>query len=457
MREMRTLELRQIVDIFIRSEESVKSVLETRDREMEAHYKQHPDDTDTLISGYDNLHSDAFGLVMCLKHLLREEGARQDYPSIKVAEGRITTIDNKAQKRLKDLRKKKPRQAYEVQNSQSRRTDVGPWQAELPPLATDSTLAPPPLPRDQAEEGEIDPQFAAKQSLSGQVAPPPVSREPAPSSAAPTPTIPESTPAPVAPAQLEARRPPSADEVNRQRKLLADLTKQSRSLSDTIHEILVGEILDVPSANEEEYWALKDRHEILEHLRDQLQTRKSNYFDPATKACQALISELADEGQDVDVYREVLEFANVEGVVILERILKAHRAKVAGSRDAVNPRLQELLDNLESEGQDVGVYREILEDVNVEGASILEMLLDVKIKKIAETRDAVDHELQALLDSLESEVNQKVLDVRLRIVPYGVISFARELIAGSADPHELRARERTVEELIDLVREYVSG
>ena len=73
------------------------------------------------------------------------------------------------------------------------------------------------------------------------------------------------------------------------------------------------------------------------------------------------------------------------------------------------------------------------------------------------TRDAVDHELQALLDDLESEVNQKVLDVRLRIVPYGVISFARELIAGSADPHELRARERTVEELIDLVREYVSG
>jgi hypothetical protein len=130
-------------------------------------------------------------------------------------------------------------------------------------------------------------------------------------------------------------------------------------------------------------------------------SQKREFFDPARGSSVSLIEKLKEAGVETSAYEESLELGNIGTIVIVERILR------------------KLVDDLEL------------------------------------AREGVDPVLLADLDALESEVNQKVSDVRLRVVPRGLISFARELATNPAGPHEVRARELTVRKVIEVIREYV--
>ena len=78
------------------------------------------------------------------------------------------------------------------------------------------------------------------------------------------------------------------------------------------------------------------------------------------------------------------------------------------------------------------------------------------VEKLEKARKGVDKTLLKNLDDLEKEVNEKVVDVRLRVVPRGLIRYARELATKSSDPSEVKTHERTIESIIEVIREYVS-
>ena len=68
----------------------------------------------------------------------------------------------------------------------------------------------------------------------------------------------------------------------------------------------------------------------------------------------------------------------------------------------------------------------------------------------------MDKTLLKNLDDLEKEVNEKVVDVRLRVVPRGLIRFARDLASTPSDLSDVKTHERTIESIIGVIREYVS-
>ena len=183
---------------------------------------------------------------------------------------------------------------------------------------------------------------------------------------------------------------------------LQETQKELVDLAEGLGEQIAPTLAELPVVDPEQPWAMRDRQEVLQTLLGELQEQKRQFYDPSMSSSKAHMKTLEDAGIDTAIYKESLEFGNVGATLIVERILK------------------DLVDKLDEARK--GVNKELLKD----------------------------------LDGLEKEVNEKVVDVRLRVVPRGLIRYARELATKPSDPSEVKTHERTVESIIGVIREYVS-
>jgi hypothetical protein len=79
------------------------------------------------------------------------------------------------------------------------------------------------------------------------------------------------------------------------------------------------------------------------------------------------------------------------------------------------------------------------------------------VDKLEAARNGVNLDLIRELDALETEVTQKIRDVRLQIVPSGLIKFAKRLSQEAGNPQEVMTTEKTIKQIIEIIREYVGS
>ena len=89
----------------------------------------------------------------------------------------------------------------------------------------------------------------------------------------------------------------------------------------------------------------------------------------------------------------------------------------------------------------------------VRGEGILRDL----VEKLEAARNGVNVDLVGDMDALETEVNEKILDVRRQIVPSGLIKFAKRLSQEAGNPQEVITTEKTIKQIIGIIREYVGS
>ena len=184
---------------------------------------------------------------------------------------------------------------------------------------------------------------------------------------------------------------------------LGRMTALVETIGQEVRDLrLVPAILGAP-LDEEDPGAIRDRIRVLKGLYEELEYQKREFLTPAIAEGQASLEILKTSGMNTDAFRHGLERGNVGAVVIVERILK----------------------DLVSEAQDSG--REF------------------------------DQGILKELDALACEVTQKIFDVRLQVVPSGMIRFARSISEGSHSRQEIQVRSQLIQEIINLVREYLGG
>jgi hypothetical protein len=165
---------------------------------------------------------------------------------------------------------------------------------------------------------------------------------------------------------------------------------------------LVPAILGVP-LDQEDLGAVRDRVQVLKTLYEELEYQKREFLEPAIAEGQASLEVLNAFKVSADVFQQGLERGNVGAVVIVESILKDLVREAQEARQHLDP----------------GVLKE--------------------------------------LDKLEEEVTLNVLDVRLQVVPSGMINFARRILEDSSAPQEIRLRSQLAQEIIKLVKEYLGN
>ena len=178
---------------------------------------------------------------------------------------------------------------------------------------------------------------------------------------------------------------------------------RTNQIAERMREILIVEILDNDVVNEKDPWALRERHNIATKINDLLEQWETQIFGPSVSQSQRYIETLRAANIDTETYEQVLQQGNVGAIVTLEQILSD------------------------------------------------------RTRQLQEAQNGVDQRLLDEIIALQTEVNQKVLDVRLRVVPNGLLDFAQELARGAADTTEVKPREETVKKIIQVVRDYVSG
>jgi len=182
-----------------------------------------------------------------------------------------------------------------------------------------------------------------------------------------------------------------------------DSESRLREAGQMLRGSVFSEIPDLPTINIEQAWALKERISLLHKITSQLQDLKSGFFDPAMEESQNLIETLDEANIDTEVYKSSLEIGDLGAIVIVERILRDQVDKLEAARNGVN----------------LDLIRE--------------------------------------LDALETEVTQKIRDVRLQIVPSGLIKFAKRLSQEAGNPQEVMTTEKTIKQIIEIIREYVGS
>jgi hypothetical protein len=199
------------------------------------------------------------------------------------------------------------------------------------------------------------------------------------------------------------RRPPPvpAGQIEGLRREVDQAFAELRQVADALNERVVSVVIDTPIAGAAQPAALNERRCVTKALARELKSDKERLFDPSLEACDSLIKRLKDSGVDTSVYEESLEHGNVGAVLTVELILRS------------------------------------------------------VVARLEETEAQLDPRLIGRLSELEAEVTQKVVDIRLRVVPMGLIRFCRDLMSDATGSAEVQARERTVEKIIDLVEQYV--
>lgn len=190
------------------------------------------------------------------------------------------------------------------------------------------------------------------------------------------------------------------------KSLLAEferLKTQVEAIGQEVRDLrLVPAILGAP-LDEEDPGAIHDRIRVLKGLKEELEYQKMEFLTPAIAEGQASLEVLKAFEINTDVFQQGLERGNVGAVVIVESILKDLVREAQEARQHLDP----------------GVLKE--------------------------------------LDKLEEEVTLNVLDVRLQVVPSGMINFARRILEDSSAPQEIRLRSQLAQEIIKLVKEYLGN
>ena len=66
-----------------------------------------------------------------------------------------------------------------------------------------------------------------------------------------------------------------------------------------------------------------------------------------------------------------------------------------------------------------------------------------------------DPDLEEQLTALEKEVASKIPDIRIRNIPVGLIKFSKNLLNNATSGPEVKARERTVSEIIKMINQLI--
>jgi len=165
---------------------------------------------------------------------------------------------------------------------------------------------------------------------------------------------------------------------------------------------LVPAILGVP-LDQGDRGAVRDRVQVLKTLYEELEYQKREFLEPAIAECQASLEVLKAFKVSTDVFQQGLERGNVGAVVIVERILK-----------------------------------------------------DL-VRETQEAKQGLDQSILKELDELEREIANNILDIRLQVVPSGMIKFARRILKDSTAPQEIRVRSQLALEIVNLVKEYLGN
>lgn len=184
---------------------------------------------------------------------------------------------------------------------------------------------------------------------------------------------------------------------------LSAAEKELQEVAEALREQAIQTLLKTPLVDEHSTSAISERQALMRAVASELRSQQEKLVMPATEACRLLLSRLKEAGADTHLLEENLAVGDVGVVLAVERILR---------------KMSDDLDRAQS---------------------------------------GVNKDLMGALETLEAEVNQKVVDVRLRVVPRGLIAFARELAAEAHDPAAVKASEKAVQRIIELIRQYIGG
>ena len=180
-----------------------------------------------------------------------------------------------------------------------------------------------------------------------------------------------------------------------------ELSEKVVELAEEINEPLASQLAELPPKDSDQAWVLRERIEILNVMAKELETNKAEFYDPAVKSSQSAIKKLQAAKVDTTAYEGALKCGNTDAVVVIERLVAT--------------------------------------------------LAD----EAARAKKGVDKDLLKKLNELEKEVNEKVADVRLRVVPRGLIAFTKDFVKNPRDVNDLRSRETTLKAVIEVIREYI--
>lgn len=177
--------------------------------------------------------------------------------------------------------------------------------------------------------------------------------------------------------------------------LIEDVVKLSRQNKETIVETLAWQ----PTFNPNEYWALAQYQCLLQAADEKLKTLSEEH-ERLKEKCANLIEVIEEKGLDATIYKKMLQEANVNGLHILG----------------------DILENLK------GRYIEQKPDENL-------------LRELAAYKEQI----------------KNIPDLRYTLVPSRLVGFAEEMLSGNIPAEELAPREKTVQKVIDIVREYLKG
>lgn len=110
-----------------------------------------------------------------------------------------------------------------------------------------------------------------------------------------------------------------------------------------------------------------------------------------------------------------------------------------------------LTKKLDESGIDVGLYKKLLKDSNVDGLKVLYSSLSY-INERLEKREFNPETITKLNDTRE-KIERMMVDWGIKIVPSKLLDFCEKMIKDTSLPEEVYPKEKTVEAIIELVNE----
>ncbi|MDP6514733.1 MAG: hypothetical protein QF878_16285 [SAR202 cluster bacterium] len=180
---------------------------------------------------------------------------------------------------------------------------------------------------------------------------------------------------------------------------------QAIELANFLREPLIPIAVEIPVISDTEPWALNERANLLEHIFGEMERQRDEYFTPAQDTSAQILDRLREAGISTEMYEDALRVGNVNASLMMEGFLKA------------------LEQNQDTAPRSLNNSVRLLETLN----------------------------------DLELDVDEQLLDVHQRVVPTGLISIGRKLIAEYLDGDRPTDPQQTVRNIIRTIRGYLNS
>jgi hypothetical protein len=180
---------------------------------------------------------------------------------------------------------------------------------------------------------------------------------------------------------------------------------QAIELANFLREPLIPIVVEIPVISDTEPSALNERANLLEHIFGEMERQRDEYFTPAQDASAQILDRLRKAGISTEMYEDALRVGNVNASLMMEGFLK------------------ELELNQDTAPRSPNNSVRLLETLN----------------------------------DLELDVDEQLLDVHQRVVPTGLISIGRKLIAEYLDGDRPADPQQTVRNIIRTIRGYLNS